>query len=155
MRERRRRTQEMYLTLSHPGADRPLLRAGPSPQRRMLRKGLPRRDDEGVLRRSRLGLASCRPAWKTRGPSSSTESRLPSNRATSAASMAASSHTASRGPDSLSASTPTIGSSLTFPSTPLRRGENTVEVTPEYVLAERVRRSAKLQDQLEPQRESS
>ena len=45
------------------GADRPLLRAGPSPQRRMLRQGgLPRRDDRGVLRRSRLGLLV--PRWR-------------------------------------------------------------------------------------------
>ena len=80
VRERRRRTQEMYVPLSHPagdaqcdfgqakavigrsGADRPLLRAGPSPQRRMLRQGLPRRDDGGVLRRSRLGLLV--PRWR-------------------------------------------------------------------------------------------
>ena len=80
VRERRRRTQEMYVPLSHPagdaqcdfgqakavhrrsGADRPLLRAGPSPQRRMLRQGLPRRDDRGVLRRSRLGLLV--PGWR-------------------------------------------------------------------------------------------
>ena len=38
------------------GADSPLLRAGPSPQRRMLRQGLPCRDHGGVLRRSRLGV---------------------------------------------------------------------------------------------------
>ena len=74
VRERRRRTREMYVPLSHPrgrcpvrlrpgqgghrrsGADHPLLRAGPSPQRRVLRQGLPRRDDGGVLRRSRLGV---------------------------------------------------------------------------------------------------
>ena len=60
VRERRRRTREMYVPLSHvastrrcpvrlrageggdrrSGADHPLLRAGPSPQRRMLRQGL-------------------------------------------------------------------------------------------------------------------
>ena len=74
VRERRRRTREMYVPLSHPpghaqcdfgqakaviggvGADHPLLRAGPSPQRRMLRQGLPRGDDRGLLRRSRLGV---------------------------------------------------------------------------------------------------
>ena len=74
VRERRRRTREMYVPLSHPAGHaqcdfgqakaviggveqtRPLLRAGPSPQRRALRQGLPRRDDRGVLRRSRLGV---------------------------------------------------------------------------------------------------
>ncbi len=74
VRERRRRTREMYVPAVSPsrsrpvrlrpgqgghrrcGADRPLLRAGPSPQRRELREGLPRRDDRGVLRRPRLGI---------------------------------------------------------------------------------------------------
>ena len=74
VRERRRRTREMYVPLSHPPGDAQcdfgqakaviggveqtihyfvLL---PSPQRRMLREGLPRRDHGGVLRRSRLGV---------------------------------------------------------------------------------------------------
>ena len=77
----------MYVPLSHPsgrcpvrlrpgqggdrrsGADHPLLRAGPSPQRRVLRQGLPRRDDGGVLRRSRLGLlvpGRCAPEHRLR-----------------------------------------------------------------------------------------
>ena len=38
------------------GADRPLLRPGPTPQRRVLHQGLPRGDYRGVLRRSRLGV---------------------------------------------------------------------------------------------------
>ena len=80
VRERRRRTREMYVPLSHPAGHaqcdfgqakaviggveqtRPLLRAGPSPQRRALRQGLPRRDDRGVLRRSRLGVLV--PGWR-------------------------------------------------------------------------------------------
>ena len=51
------------------GADRPLPGHVPPPQRRMLRQGLPRRDDGGVLRRSRLGLprswAACPAASST------------------------------------------------------------------------------------------
>ena len=84
VRERRLRTREMYVPLSHPPGDAQcdfgqakaviggveqtiqvrlgaLLRAGPSPQRRMLRQSVPRGDDRGVLRRSRLGVLV--PGW--------------------------------------------------------------------------------------------
>ena len=74
VRERRRRTREMYVPLSHPAGDAQCdfgqakaviggveqtihyFVLGPFPQRRMLRQGLPRRDHRGVLRRSRLGV---------------------------------------------------------------------------------------------------
>ena len=74
VRECRRRTREMYVPLSHPPGDAQCdfgqakaviggveqtvhyFGSGPSPQRRMLRQGLPRGDDRGVLRRSRLGV---------------------------------------------------------------------------------------------------
>ena len=76
VRERSLRTREMYVPLSHPPGDaqcdfgqakaaiggveqnHPPLRAGPSPQRRMLRQSVPRGDHRGVLRRSRLGVGT-------------------------------------------------------------------------------------------------
>ena len=74
VRERRRRTQEMFVPLSHaPGhaqcdfgearviiggveAEGALLGAGPAPQRRLLREGLSGRDHRGVPGRPRLGF---------------------------------------------------------------------------------------------------
>ena len=73
-RERWRQTREMFVPLSHlpwprpvrlrrgmgdhrqGGAEGPLLRPGPAPQRRLLREGLPRGDHGGVSGRPRLGV---------------------------------------------------------------------------------------------------
>ena len=74
VRERRPQTREMYVPVSHPPGDAQCdfgqakaviggveqtihyFRAGPSPQRRMLRQSVPRGDHRGVLRRPRLGV---------------------------------------------------------------------------------------------------
>ena len=74
VREHRRRTQEMFVPLSHApghaqcdfgealviigggGAEGPLLRPGPAPQRRLLRQGLPGGDHRGLPGRPRVGL---------------------------------------------------------------------------------------------------
>jgi transposase len=45
VRERRRRTREMYVPLSHPPGDRD----GPAAQRRVLREGVSRGDERGLL----------------------------------------------------------------------------------------------------------
>ncbi len=74
VRERRRRTREMFVPLSHStgtcpvrlrrsvgghrrsGTQSPLLRPGPPSQRRVLCEGVSRRDDGVILRRTRLRL---------------------------------------------------------------------------------------------------
>ena len=74
VREHRRRSQEMFVPLSHPpghaqcdfgealviigGVEQkgPLLRPGPAPQRRMLREGISRGDHRGLPGRPRVGI---------------------------------------------------------------------------------------------------